>query len=268
MSAEIPLTTAQTFLGILRESFAMELRPPINYKEYGRIGFNAPYGLTVRREVVRDFLQTEAGLKPEQVDKTYIYVIGETPHKIPDEDMPFAFPPELREDPKKMAYIHEHPTVKIHSLSIPVFRLWADLKSDRDLLINWAKRTQNRRTPRSWESLGKKTKLVLTTDERREAIERAQTREELELVVASILSKIGGECLVEHIVHETDHSNKFRKRGDLWWFTKPRALKDTNRFVEESAQRAEIELAQNWYHMVDFKVNPRKPRIRKSTVAV
>lgn len=263
MSAEIPLTTAQTLVGLLRESFSMELRPPINYKEYGRIGYRAPYSLVVRREVVRDFLQSEVGLKPDEVDKAFVFVIGEKPHKIPDEDMPFAFPPELRDDPRAFAYIHEHPTLKIHCLDIPAFRLWADLRKDRDLIIQWTKRKQNMQTAKSWETLGRKTQRFQATEERRLEIEKTQTREELEIVIANILSKIGTEILVEHAVHEVDHSDKFRKREDLWWFTKPTALKNTKKIIEDSAEKAELELAQKWYHMLDFVVNPRKPRTRK-----
>lgn len=265
MSVEMEARTGGSLLvSLLKEAFSSEpQRSPINYKEYGRIGPNYPYNIVVRKEVVRDFLQTEMGLRSDQVDRAFIFVIGEKPHKIPAEDLSFAFPQELRSDPKAVAYIHEHPTVKVHSLSLPVFRLWKELKTDRDIVVNWWERKPNMKTLRSWGTLGRKTHKLLATEERRMLIEQAQTREDLELVIAKMLSHIGTQFLVEQVVHEGDHSGKFRRREDLWWFTKPNVLRSTSKTLEDSAEKAEEELDQKWYHMLDFRVNPRRLRKKK-----
>lgn len=267
MSAEIllgKLSGADLLKALIRDSLSGEiLRSPIRVKTWGRMGINAPYNIIVRQEVIADFLQNGIGLKPDQIQKTQVHFVGETPWKIPSDDRQNVFPPD---DKKKRSYIHSDyawfnvdEATGEHFLVVSAYSVWEELKTDRQHFIDWWRR--KRKNDKSWEALGKRTKQLDASKERRDLLAKVTTQEELEIFLADLLSLVGKAFLIEHMIHEAVHSQCDR-RSDHIRLSKSKLRTEKEKEEEETAERVAEELVASgkWNHMIELRVNPRRPR--------
>lgn len=245
-------------------------RYPVRVRTWGRLGISAAYNVIPRPEVISDFLQNEIGLKPDKLHKTQVHIIGEKPWKIPDVEKSNIFPPDAN---KRKDYIHSDyawfsvdETTDEHFLVIAAYRVWEGLKGDRQRLVEWRKR--KRRTQKSWELLDKKTIHINLTEELRATFE-AVSDMEAEQFLANLISSAGRNELIDKVVHEVVHSDKHR-RADRIRLSKSRFSRSLDKQEEAEAEKKAEEITDSgkWNHMLDFRVNPRTPRVRRTAVRV
>lgn len=259
------LSGRDLLMTILHDSrLAESPKHPLRVKVWGRQGINSPYNIVPRREVISDFLQNGVKLRPEEIHKTQVHVICEKPWNIPhDEELNILPKDEGRRSYTSSEYgwYNGDDTTGEHFLVIAAYRIWEGLKSDRELLSDWNKR--KRKTDAGWIKLGQKMRHVELRDELRSSIERNQTAEELEVILAEELSRSGKLITVNYAIHEISHLEKERKRkAEGIHFTKSRIQKRNDREEEQYANRIADELDKRWDYMFDFRAHPRKLRTK------
>lgn len=246
-----------------------DLGPQLSLREWGKIGINNPYAIVINRDIMKDFLEKGVKLRPHQIHRTQIHVLGEKPHKIPEEFRDFIYPQDERQRARPhYAWIEEHKPTRTHFVGISGLTLWQDLKIDRNLILAHQKR--KKRTPKSWEVLAKKTKLVSLTQDRMKAIEEAATPEALDAYLCDLLSFVGTISILEDILHETDHSYRYRTKYEFW-ISKKRWLALANSDLEADAEKAESRLDSlgDWKNMIYFRIRPSsavKPKSARTAV--
>lgn len=254
------LTGAQVLKALYREAFSAELPRPIRVRGWGETGVKGPYTVIVREEILRDFLQRGLRLKPHEIDRIQLHILGERPHKIPKEERDHVFPPDERKKRKKphYAWITTDKRTGTHTLTVAVFRMWAGFERDRRLFVEWSKRKKRYKADPNWEALRRKTKLIEASAERRAAIEGLTPRQ-LELFLNNLFSQVGSQYLVEFgPFHEGDHSKRYRDKYDL--SLGKRKEKVTGDPMELDAEKAEERFSQlgEWNNIISFIVNEKK----------
>lgn len=233
-----------------------DFSPQFVYREWGRIGLNGPYSVIVNKDAMKGFLQKRVKLRPHQIHRTQIHILGEKPHKINPEFAGFIYPAEERKRRRPLyAFIEEHKPTRTHFVTISGFALWQDLRHDRDLVLEHQKR--KRKTDASWAALGKKTKQVDITEEVRGALEQATDPEALRRYMAELLSMVGTICILKDLLHETDHSYRYRTAYEFW-LNSDEWIRKVQRDLEATAEAAEQTIGElgEWRNMVYFSVRP------------
>lgn len=254
VESNIERTSGQVWRDVLRESFSLELTPPIRIKTWGRMGINAPYSIIIREDIVRNFLREEARLRPDQIYKTQLHILGERPHKLPKEERNYVFPKDERKKPHH-AWISVDKRTDTHTITIAAFKIWEDFARDRRLFIAWGNR--KRKTDEGWEELGKKTKILEANNERRQLIESA-TPDRLGAVLDDLISSISMKHVLQLAFHEINHSFKYRNRYQEWPISE-RVQRIISNLIEPDAEEAEeLHLRTGkWDEMIQFMVNQR-----------